>query len=291
MFTQNLNIAVTTALMHPSLWGPFVWTMLHGLALVPRTAAAADLMVKFLTELQPLLPCKVCRQSFRDILAKRSASLHAAVLAGTYMRWLFDLHRSVTHKLLMEQYQDADIDPALIPALLKAHDDVAITFEQVRARSVQNALCTPHVLYMCVGILLCCAQTVGTRRCVLQFLTTLCQVMGEVEDSERNFEGVRSRLHRAILSVGEMDSVSKTVRAFGEEMLGPGYEPTARYIIQLGTPKGTTTSVPESGSSPWLGQGSGSASGSGSGSGLGLGAPKPKPKPAQLLRKAGHGRK
>jgi hypothetical protein len=194
-------------------------------------------MVEFLTQLQPLLPCKVCRQSFKVILEDRTASLRLAVLQGTYMRWLFDTHRFVTHKLLKEQYGDAGVDPSSMPSLLRAHDDTAITFEQVRDRAVHNSMCTPHVLFMCVGILLCCARTVGTRRCVVKFLHTLVAVMGIVEDRVQNFEGVRRRLVDALDRVGLTDAVTTTVRAFGAAMLGPGFEPAAQYVILLGTPK------------------------------------------------------
>ena len=167
--------------MHPAVWGPSFWAVLHALVAVPATAEQAVLMCRFLHALQQVLPCETCRQSFAALLAARRESLHGAVTAGTYLAWLYALHLQVTHKVLREQYAEAGVtDPEVQARLLAAHDDNGISLEECRTIASDNAVCTPVAVFMCVGSALCCARVVADRKCVLHFACTLSEVMQTV---------------------------------------------------------------------------------------------------------------
>jgi hypothetical protein len=232
--------------MHPALWGPFIWTMLHALVNVPQTPHQATLMASFLSLLQALLPCKVCRESFHDILHVQQESLRRSILQGNYTRWVFDLHRYVTHKLLREQYKDAGVEASTVSALLKAHDDVAITFEQVKERSQGASLLTPHVLFMCVGILLCCARTVGTRRCVIDFINVTAEIMGSTPDTHLHV--LRIRLHQLVQFLRESGREKITVASAVKEaartiIADAGHTEAALHVLRLGKAMTTTTTT------------------------------------------------
>ena len=163
--------------MHPALWGPFVWALLHALVHVPPTAAQADLMARFLRHLQQVLPCTVCQTSFNLILEDEMGRMRAAVLEGKYLDWVYGVHVRVTHKILKEQYVEAGVlDPDVQASLLAAHDASTISLQEVQA-GTSTATCTQHTLFMVVAVVLYCARTVRARRCALGFVQALAEVL------------------------------------------------------------------------------------------------------------------
>lgn len=96
--------------MNTSVWGPPSWRVWHGLA---QHAPPAD-MEAFAEALGPTLPCRFCRDSYRDF------RLQLGPVTQDPPRYAFDLHNLVNRKLRHQEYDALGIkDDALRTALFQ----------------------------------------------------------------------------------------------------------------------------------------------------------------------------
>lgn len=95
--------------MSPSIWGPLVWRILHGLAKIydyDTLCTACDSPAKcqhafaaFLLILKTILPCHDCRSSYSQYMARTSQQLVEAFATSEVMLYVFHLHNMVNEKL------------------------------------------------------------------------------------------------------------------------------------------------------------------------------------------------
>lgn len=77
----------------PKLWGRYVWSLIHGLALLVRNESDRRFYYQWIKSLSVILPCSTCAESFARVIAKiRSHQIEANVYA---MR----LHEAVNQKM------------------------------------------------------------------------------------------------------------------------------------------------------------------------------------------------
>ena len=90
--------------LQTKLWGPSLWTGLHsitfGYPLEPTDEDKKNYK-SFFEQLKYVLPCKYCRDSYTEYIAKEPTKLTNEVLENrsTLTKWLYDLHNRVNNKL------------------------------------------------------------------------------------------------------------------------------------------------------------------------------------------------
>ena len=106
------------------MWGPTMWDILHSVAYVSDTQHifTPDEMTEFYTLLQPLLPCRYCRDSYGGFL-QQSIQEKKCVRVGELcekMRLgllIYDVHERVNRKLLVGPEQKFDRLQQAVPGL------------------------------------------------------------------------------------------------------------------------------------------------------------------------------
>jgi len=98
------------------VWGPPLWHSLHTMSFnypVSPTKEQKQQYYAFFTSLQWVLPCKYCRDNYKNNL--KTLPLNSTVLANrhNFSKWLYDMHNLVNKKL---------------------NKPITLTFEQVRNR-------------------------------------------------------------------------------------------------------------------------------------------------------------
>jgi hypothetical protein len=81
----------------PKTWGPVTWIMLHLLTLsYPDNPTMEDIEnhKQFLISLSRVLPCKECRDHFKEHLQKCALS-HALKSRETYVKCMWNMHNGV----------------------------------------------------------------------------------------------------------------------------------------------------------------------------------------------------
>jgi hypothetical protein len=75
--------------MDPRIWGPEVWSMIHSMAWMCDTTGAD--FSTFIIALQKVLPCPVCADHFKKLLAEHPPS-------SPYFLWSVTAHNTVRKK-------------------------------------------------------------------------------------------------------------------------------------------------------------------------------------------------
>lgn len=93
------------------LWGPHIWDFLHfmGACIDSTNSFDAILVDRFLRELQPLLPCKFCRDSYGVFLHEVEQSrgtIQYCVRLRTMSAFLYELHGKVNSKLSGQRWDE-----------------------------------------------------------------------------------------------------------------------------------------------------------------------------------------
>jgi len=83
-----------------SVWGPPLWRILHTISFAHPAILrdSAPGVIRFLTNLAHVLPCKWCRDSYSQFL-RELPDLAATIQGGALPRWMYDLHARVNTKL------------------------------------------------------------------------------------------------------------------------------------------------------------------------------------------------
>lgn len=84
-------------LSNPIIWGPVVWNFLHVLASQFKSTSDEDRQcwVNVIKSLPGVLPCKECREHFREYLAQNPVDISIASDAYTLSQWLWRAHEHV----------------------------------------------------------------------------------------------------------------------------------------------------------------------------------------------------
>lgn len=93
------------------MWGPHLWDFLHTLAKqidqYPDQFEASS-VVSFLVNLQPLLPCRYCRDSYGPFLQEvqdaRNEPLEACIRNRHMVAFMYDLHNKINAKLAGQKW-------------------------------------------------------------------------------------------------------------------------------------------------------------------------------------------
>jgi hypothetical protein len=83
-----------------TVWGPPLWRILHTISFAQPDALrhAAPAVLRFLTNLARVLPCKWCRDSYAEFLSDMP-DLRATIQNGQLAPWMYNLHARVNNKL------------------------------------------------------------------------------------------------------------------------------------------------------------------------------------------------
>lgn len=118
------------------MWGPTMWDILHCVAYVSDTQRifTPEEMTEFYTLLQPLLPCRYCRDSYGGFLEKSLQEKKCTVVGElcNNMRLgllIYDVHERVNRKLLVGPEQKFDRLKRAVPGLAELQVDPEIVWE------------------------------------------------------------------------------------------------------------------------------------------------------------------
>ena len=84
--------------MNQNLWGPQLWFFLHTISFnypLKPTDKDKDKIVSFLYGLQPVIPCKICRDHFKRNLAETPPKLESR---KDFSEWMIDAHNEVNSR-------------------------------------------------------------------------------------------------------------------------------------------------------------------------------------------------
>lgn len=88
--------------VNPRLWGPLLWKVLHAVSF--RVGESdSEPCVQMMECLDEVLPCSRCRSSYTGVRkaleARVGAPMRTVIREGSFARWVYELHRLVSHKL------------------------------------------------------------------------------------------------------------------------------------------------------------------------------------------------
>jgi hypothetical protein len=95
----------------PSVWGSSAWRFLHCISMTyPEKPSLQDKqdMAFFLYSIGPILPCKLCRPTYKDYVHTHPFQLSSR---RALTRWMIDLHNHVNqrlHKPILTQKEAMD---------------------------------------------------------------------------------------------------------------------------------------------------------------------------------------
>lgn len=106
--------------MDTRFWGPSGWQLFHLIAFTSPNPR------EVLEDMKDVLPCKYCRASTREFVAKHPPR-------QPYGRWLYDIHTMVNNKLRTQCAEDpAVIDPGPDPAF----EEIKRRYEEMKPTAV-----------------------------------------------------------------------------------------------------------------------------------------------------------
>jgi hypothetical protein len=172
----------------PTVWGPYVWQLLHATS---RFRGPSATYVSFIKCLPLVLPCPACQRSLARHLRGRAAdsALRDALAQRHLGTWVHTLHKWVTHKLLRAQYREAGVPSQFHSALLRQADQCAVPSGVVKWRmELGGELYCPRLsVFMVLGLFfaavhnpLCPGSTrerIARQCAVFKFCTLLCRVL------------------------------------------------------------------------------------------------------------------
>ena len=85
--------------MDTRFWGPSGWRLLHLIAAAPLSKKRRPAVKEWFELLEYILPCKYCRASFHDYIARQPLTTSIVSNPKTFSRWLYDIHNRVNAKL------------------------------------------------------------------------------------------------------------------------------------------------------------------------------------------------
>lgn len=78
--------------MDPNKWGPHAWYFIESVFLnIPESQTDMTPYVDFLVSLQHVLPCRLCRENYKDHIQKRPIPQDKVQL----VQWVLDLHNDI----------------------------------------------------------------------------------------------------------------------------------------------------------------------------------------------------
>lgn len=86
---------------NPNIWGPKLWFIIETIALgypVNPTNIDKDAYKSFFYSLQYILPCKTCRNSFRQHLLAYPISNDVLEDKYTFIKWTNIIHNNIRHE-------------------------------------------------------------------------------------------------------------------------------------------------------------------------------------------------
>lgn len=118
------------------MWGPTMWDILHSVAYVSDTQRVftPDEMTEFYTLLQPLLPCRYCRDSYggflqQSLLEKKCVRVGELCEKMRLGLLIYDVHERVNRKLLVGSEQKFDRLQQAVPGLAELNIDPEIIWK------------------------------------------------------------------------------------------------------------------------------------------------------------------
>jgi hypothetical protein len=88
--------------MLTSIWGPAMWLFLHTMSFnypVNPTDEQKKYYYKFLKTLQNILPCKYCRDNYKENLKTHKLNYEVMKNRDSLSRWVYELHELVNKRL------------------------------------------------------------------------------------------------------------------------------------------------------------------------------------------------
>jgi len=88
--------------MMTSVWGPAMWLFLHTMSFnypVNPSEEQKKNYYKFLKNLQNILPCKYCRDNYKENLKTHKLNKSVMKNRDTLSRWVYELHEMVNKRL------------------------------------------------------------------------------------------------------------------------------------------------------------------------------------------------
>lgn len=103
-------------------WGPFLWTVLHGIAeklgrqtIEIMASDEAREMVFVLRSLEHIMPCEKCRKHYHDYLKKNPvdefANRRGETLRQAVRQWLWKLHEAVNERNGVASFPIEELTP------------------------------------------------------------------------------------------------------------------------------------------------------------------------------------
>ncbi len=94
--------------MNADIWGPHAWVFLHSITFSydPKNKEA---MKKFVSSLESLLPCEICREHFKQNLLAKPLTDEILSSKDLLFKWFVDLHNIVNLKNGKKTYSYAEV--------------------------------------------------------------------------------------------------------------------------------------------------------------------------------------
>jgi hypothetical protein len=88
--------------MLTSVWGPSLWHSLHAISFnypIKPSIEQKKNYLQFFKGLQHVLPCKYCRDNFKNNIKKVPLNMKTMKNRNTFSKWLYDLHEEINTML------------------------------------------------------------------------------------------------------------------------------------------------------------------------------------------------
>ena len=111
------------------VWGPSLWHFLHTMSFnypVNPTEQQKNHYNKFIISIKEILPCKYCRENFRNNLKTSNFNKNVFDNRHTFSKWMYDLHNCV--------------NVMLGKSISLSYKEVRNRYENFRARCLENPL-------------------------------------------------------------------------------------------------------------------------------------------------------
>lgn len=118
------------------LWGPTMWTILHTIASISdRTEPNVELMIQFYTQVQMILPCRFCRDSYGPILQDCIDEIgmpFADIITNKQLSLLmYAVHNKVNDKLAKQRWDEVK---GVLKSRLPQHAHDALDCEETETQ-------------------------------------------------------------------------------------------------------------------------------------------------------------
>lgn len=209
--------------MNTCVWGPPAWRIIHGLSNVPPDTGS--IVETFIHDLNLVLPCKYCRNSFTEFRAAMEdlnrLTLEEVVVNRHYPKWLYDIHNMVNNKLWRQQFTKARVLEIYHDNLVEA---MITPWDVIEKRLV---ISTPYFstedVFTLLGIIALNATDVSRRQYFANFVHSLGRMMIITEinvdigialiDASKSMRTSRSRkgLMLCLLRLKHIEEVSSSM--------------------------------------------------------------------------------